>query len=190
MKQKVLIGFAALLLISSAACLYGQRSPDWGHRPGQGPAMMGGQGAFNEGGRHFGRGNPAEIFIPEIRAIVESYQIKVQKAFLDAKQAKINLDIKREDTVKKIRLSAKKYKTDKSAGKDILSLTKELNNIQDQIMAINDDAMKKIQTLNQDREKEIKAAKDEWVKKIESDDKELEKYIDLINKRTEKWTND
>jgi hypothetical protein len=194
MKKQILgAGFIALLLIMSGVFSYGQENPGWEHKPGDrmpgGRMMEGGEMPFRPGMPMEEKHGMLGMFIPGMETIVENYRIKVQKVFLDAKQARIDLDIKRKEDINKIRLLAGKYKTDKSVGKDILDVTKELNSIHDQIMIINQEAMKKIDQLNQDREKEIKTARDVWIKKIETDTQELEKYIDVINKRAEKGPN-
>jgi hypothetical protein len=189
MKRKLFIGLMGLLIIGMTSLTYGEKERDG--REFGGPMMMDGAGPGMEPGMpmqhgEFMDGRISNFFIPEVQIILENYRIKVQKVFLDAKQLKIELNMKRHELVEKIAGLARKYKTDKTAGKDLVGATRELNTIQDQIMDINQDAMKKIAALNQDREREVKAARDTWLKKIDTDDNELAKYADWINKKAEK----
>jgi hypothetical protein len=186
----VLVFCLAMALTAGA---YGQKTPgpggdDFGGGPGMygeggGPGMHGnGPGMMGEhepGGWHRGMG----FMNPDIEKIMESYRIKIQRVFLDTKEARINLDSKRKELFGKIKDLAARYQTDKSGKKDILDATKEVNSIQDQIQGINEKAMEKIRALNEDRKKEINSAREKWLSKLGSDDQEFEKYVNAINSR-------
>ena len=131
----------------------------------------------------------AGFYNPEIVKIIENYRLKIQKIFLDARQSKVGLDLKRRELYIKLSDLAEKYSSDKSVSKEILSIVKDLNVIQNQIRDINQDAMKKIQALNEEREKEIETANDLWIKKLETDSRELEKYVNFIKDRSYRFTN-
>jgi hypothetical protein len=193
MKDKMIRTAFITLFLASAITVYAQqvRSPDTNDDgffgPGSGPDQGQRQGMMffrfdsrSDGRMMGGYGMLAGYFNPDMADIAEAYKVKIERVFLDAKESRLGLDKKRRDLFIKLHDQAERYRTDKSASKDIISAIKDLNGVQKQIMDINDKAMEKIQALSRDREKEFRAANEAWIKKIETDDKELAKYLDFV----------
>ena len=120
---------------------------------------------------------------PELRDILEKYQVKIEKIFLDAKESRLALDSKRRDLFKNLDELADKYAKDKTVSKDIVAATRDLHDVTVKIQAINKDAMEKIKLLNDQREKEFQASNDAWLVKLEKDPKEMDKYVQWLNSR-------
>ncbi len=191
MKSKVMavsLGLALLIALSG----YSQSKKDTdqsGRDEFRGPGMM---NDWDNGGRMRGPGFNQDryspmwggegmmvmFFVPEARTIIESYGIKIQKVFLDAREAKLKFMDKRRDLKQKLDALVVKYADDKTVSKDIVSALRDMQVLQYQVQAINKEAMKKIQDLNDAREKELKTALDNWVNKLDKDSKELDKFVD------------
>lgn len=143
----------------------------------------------------FGRERPMDIGGYEMmagytnadfKALMQKHIAQIDEVISNARQAKSNLTNRRRNILVRLDDLATKYWTDKSLSKDIISTLKELNSIQTQIQAINQDAMDKIQKLNAQREKDINAINDAWLKQVENNPAELDSYVKFINNRPRK----
>lgn len=187
MNQTKKMILAAVLILFSAGLVFsqmnggGQGKRMEGRGYDKGPGMMK-NSAFGEG-PGFGEGPMMEAFLnPEVSNIVDSYKIKIEQVFLDAKKDRLGLVSKKRELVGRLQGLADKYQSDKAAGKELIAVLKELSTVQDKIHTINQVAMVKIRELNEAREKEIKQANDNWISKMEKDEKELDKFIyDVCN---------
>jgi len=185
------VGTVLLVLANGAFSFdYGFRVPicDYGFGYGPGSGMMQNRGD----GFGYGRENMTErlgpddagigpwvfYYIPEIRNIMDGYHLKMQKIFLEAKEARLKYDQQRRELLPKLDNAVEKYKTDKTDGKEVVSILREFRSISDKIRTINNEAMKKIKDLNDQREIEINKAVDNWLKRMEGDEKELQRFVD------------
>ncbi len=183
MKRKFLGSGLLAVFLSLAVGAFAVPGPEFDdENPGPGPGpglhpdkprmmMMGGYGMMG------GYSNT------EMQTIAETYRIKIERVFLDAKESRVSLNAKRRDLYAKIMELSGQYPGEKSVGQDIVKSIRELNGIQEQIRVINEKAMKRIQELNDQREKELRRANESWMKKIETDEKELERYVGFLNDR-------
>lgn len=189
MMYRTIAVFFTALFLTAVTSVFGQEARDtngeefFGPGSGKGPkpGMMFYRFEFKPDGRMMGGYSMmGGYFRPDMAEIADSYRVKIEKVFIEAKESRMGLDKKRRDLFDKLKDQADKYRTDRKAAREIIVVIKEIDRIQKQIMDINDKAMEKIRLLNQDREKEFRAANDAWIKKIETDEKELAKYVDFI----------
>lgn len=117
-----------------------------------------------------------------IDTIMEKYQIKIQRVYLDAKEEKLGLKSKMRDTGLKLHAYAVDYKEDPKSVKrsKVVAELKEMNTLQKKMHSIQKNAMGKIKTLNDKRDAEISTALDKWLKKIETNQDEFEKFMNLF----------
>ena len=114
--------------------------------------------------------------------ILEKYQIKIQRVYLDAKEANLGLRSKMRNARLKIDTYAIEYGKDPTSVKrsEVIVALKEANTLQQKMHSTQKKAMEKIKVLNDKRDVEIQKALDKWLKKIENNQGEFDKYMKML----------
>jgi hypothetical protein len=115
----------------------------------------------------------------DIGSIMKKYDIQKDQNMLDLKKLMLPIQDKREEIIKKLVDAAK----DIAKKSEIISLTKELFQIEQEIIGINQNFRDKDQQLNKAIEEEMKKTIEDFINKIEVNDQELQLYLNQIIKK-------
>jgi hypothetical protein len=117
----------------------------------------------------------------QLQPLMEKFRQDAGKVFLEARDKKAVLTRKRRELMERLlELSSQLSRNPKLSSEMVLNV-KELEEVNSNIMAINQEAMEKIRAINDIRDTQIRAAISDWMKKLETNQDEIYRFADFLN---------
>ncbi|MGC8765516.1 MAG: hypothetical protein ACP5QT_06490 [Brevinematia bacterium] len=147
-----------------------------------GPKGMGPGERFPQGGGPDDFFWMADYSDPEVIKLLDKYREKMEDIYLESRKERNSLQNQRRDLYFKLKDLSKKYKSDKTYGKEIVKTMREIYNVTEKLQNINQQTMDKLKKLNEERREEFSNYTKKWLDNLEKDEAKLSEFIEKLER--------